>query len=135
MAPSDVSICVAVRRWRLATSKQRLTLKYRYTEKQMNDIKIAHREASSWSDWIALSIVRIMRTGMDIATGYRHSHEVAVGQSEANDAKPAGRFQMSERKWLVRFVFLESVAGVPGMVAGMLRHLRSLRKMQRDNGW
>lgn len=36
---------------------------------------------------------------------------------------------------LVRFVFLESVAGVPGMVAGMLRHLNSLRRMKRDNGW
>lgn len=42
---------------------------------------------------------------------------------------------MDERKWLVRFVFLESIAGVPGMVAGMLRHLYSLRRMRRDNGW
>ena len=25
---------------------------------------------------------------------------------------------MSERQWLRRFVFLETVAGVPGMVAG-----------------
>jgi hypothetical protein len=25
--------------------------------------------------------------------------------------------------------------GVPGMVAGMLRHLKSLRRMERDNGW
>lgn len=33
------------------------------------------------------------------------------------------------------FVFLESVAGVPGMVAGMLRHLHSMRRMRRDNGW
>ena len=31
--------------------------------------------------------------------------------------------------------FLETVAGVPGMVAAMLRHLRSLRTMRRDNGW
>lgn len=30
---------------------------------------------------------------------------------------------------------MESIAGVPGMVAGMLRHLRSLRTMKRDNGW
>lgn len=36
---------------------------------------------------------------------------------------------------LVRFVFLESIAGVPGMVGGMLRHLNSLRRMKRDNGW
>ncbi|KAM5474317.1 inducible alternative oxidase 2 [Microsporum audouinii] len=42
---------------------------------------------------------------------------------------------MNERKWLIRFVFLETVAGVPGMVGGMLRHLHSLRKMKRDNGW
>ena len=27
------------------------------------------------------------------------------------------------------------VAGVPGMVGGMLRHLRSLRDMKRDHGW
>ena len=32
-------------------------------------------------------------------------------------------------------IFLESIAGVPGMVAGMLRHLGSLRRMKRDNGW
>lgn len=42
---------------------------------------------------------------------------------------------MTERKWLVRFLFLESVAGVPGMVAGSLRHLHSLRRLNRDNGW
>ena len=34
-----------------------------------------------------------------------------------------------------RFVFLETVAGVPGMVAGMLRHMRSLRALRRDHGW
>tara|TARA_R110002153_G_scaffold58500_1_gene160538 strand:- start:311 stop:904 length:594 start_codon:yes stop_codon:yes gene_type:complete len=35
-----------------------------------------------------------------------------------------------------RAVVLETVAGVPGMVAGMWQHLRSLRKMQADNrGW
>jgi hypothetical protein len=38
-------------------------------------------------------------------------------------------------KWLLRIVFLETVAGVPGMVAGMLRHMRSLRRMERDRGW
>lgn len=42
---------------------------------------------------------------------------------------------MTEAKWLQRFLFLETVAGVPGMVAAMLRHMRSLRLMKRDNGW
>lgn len=32
-------------------------------------------------------------------------------------------------------VVLETVAAVPGMVGGAFRHLRSLRRMQRDNGW
>lgn len=34
-----------------------------------------------------------------------------------------------------RAVVLETVAGVPGMVAGMLQHLKSLRRMQDDDGW
>ncbi len=33
-----------------------------------------------------------------------------------------------------RAVVLETIAGVPGMVAGMLIHLRSLRRMQVGNG-
>ncbi|CAH0479446.1 unnamed protein product [Peronospora belbahrii] len=42
---------------------------------------------------------------------------------------------MTEKDWLNRCLFLESVAGVPGMVGGMLRHLRSLRLLKRDYGW
>ena len=34
-----------------------------------------------------------------------------------------------------RAVVLETVAAVPGMVAGMLLHLKSLRKMEDDKGW
>ena len=34
-----------------------------------------------------------------------------------------------------RIIFLETVAGVPGMVAAMMRHMMSLRRMQRDHGW
>ena len=34
-----------------------------------------------------------------------------------------------------RAVVLETVAAVPGMVAGALQHLKSLRSMQPDNGW
>jgi Alternative oxidase len=33
-----------------------------------------------------------------------------------------------------RLVFLETTAGVPGIVGGMIRHLHSLRLMRRDNG-
>lgn len=36
---------------------------------------------------------------------------------------------------LVRAIFLETIAGVPGMVASMIRHTNSLRLMRRDGGW
>jgi len=59
---------------------------------------------------------------MDFVTGYRSS------AASANNT-------MTEQRWITRFIFLESVAGVPGMVAGMLRHLKSIRRMKRDHGW
>ena len=34
-----------------------------------------------------------------------------------------------------RIVMLETVAGVPGMIAAMARHFHSLRKLTRDHGW
>ncbi|KAL4817295.1 mitochondrial alternative oxidase [Aspergillus spinulosporus] len=95
-------------------------------EEEMRAVTVGHREAKNWSDWVALGSVRLLRWGMDLVTGYKHP---APGQEHSK------KFQMTERKWLTRFVFLESVAGVPGMVGGMLRHLRSLRRMKRDNGW
>lgn len=105
-----------------------------YTEKQMSDIKIAHRATKNWSDWVALSAVRVLRWTFDRATGYKHDKQVALGKGDA--ANPAMQhFAMTPEKWLVRFIFLESIAGVPGMVGAMLRHLHSLRRLRRDNGW
>lgn len=98
----------------------------------MNAIKVAHRQSENWSDWVALTMTRILRWGMDAATFYRHDYEAEKG---LQTTRSSSRSTMTERKWLIRFLFLESVAGVPGMVAGMLRHLHSLRRMKRDNGW
>ena len=36
---------------------------------------------------------------------------------------------------IFRCIFLETVAGVPGFAGGMIRHLASLRNMERDHGW
>lgn len=92
----------------------------------MRDICVAHRDARCMSDKVALSLVQLLRWGTDFATGYRNPKK---------DEKVAKRFVMDERKWLIRFIFLESVAGVPGMAGGMLRHLKSIRQMKRDHGW
>ncbi|KAH9219423.1 mitochondrial alternative oxidase [Leptodontidium sp. 2 PMI_412] len=100
-----------------------------FTEVEMEKISVSHRDTQSFSDKIALNAIRFLRWGMDTATGYKHPEEVPAGATSSK------KFEMTESKWLVRFIFLESVAGVPGMVGGMLRHLHSLRRMKRDNGW
>lgn len=40
-----------------------------------------------------------------------------------------------EKRYVHRAIVLETVAAVPGMVAGMFRHLRCLRKLNYDSGW
>lgn len=98
----------------------------------MESIVVAHHQAKNFSDWTAIAAVRVLRWGLDLATGYKHDKAVSLGQKDP--ARATQKYAMTERKYMVRNIFLESVAGVPGMVAGMLRHLRSMRRMQRDNG-
>jgi hypothetical protein len=100
---------------------------HRYTKKQILDVQTAHRKASSWQDRVALSTVKVLRWGMDFVTGYGTYSPISISVPKTRT--------MTEQKWLTRFIFLESVAGVPGMVAGMLRHLKSIRMMRRDHGW
>lgn len=45
------------------------------------------------------------------------------------------KVEISERTWVNRVLFLETVAGVPGFIAAMHRHLRALRLMKKDHGW
>lgn len=99
----------------------------------MESVVVAHRQAKTWSDWTALAAIRTLRWGLDLATGYKHDKAVASGEKDPRNANQ--KYAMTARKYMIRNVFLESVAGVPGMVAGMLRHLHSMRRMKRDNGW
>ena len=46
-----------------------------------------------------------------------------------------GEKKMTVKKWLFRMIFLETVAGVPGMVAAMTLHMKSLRKCELDKGY
>jgi hypothetical protein len=103
----------------------------------MNDVIVAHREAKTMSDKVALTAVKILRWGLDLATGYRHLPSKAKLEAMSAEERAAAekKFAMTAEKYMIRNVFLESVAGVPGMVAGMLRHLHSMRRMKRDNGW
>lgn len=70
---------------------------------------MAHRKPENISDHIALAITMALRFLADTFFKKRYGH---------------------------RAVVLETVAGVPGMVAGMWQHLRSLRGMKNDSrGW
>jgi len=99
----------------------------------MENVVVAHREAKTRADRAALLAVKVLRWGLDFATGYKHEKAVALNAKDPEAA--ARKYAMTEEKYMVRNVFLESVAGVPGMVAGMIRHLHSMRRMKRDNGW
>ncbi|CAI6100020.1 unnamed protein product [Clonostachys chloroleuca] len=103
-----------------------------FTAEEMLAVVPDHRPPRTVGDWVAWKIVRIARYCMDKATGMeREQHS---DKSKPTTAVVAEK-PLTEAQWLIRFVFLESIAGVPGMVAGMLRHLGSLRRMKRDNGW
>lgn len=104
-----------------------------YTEEQMNAVVVAHREAKTMSDKVALLATKVLRFGLDLVTGYKHEHAISLNEKDPEAARK--KYAMTEEKYMIRNVFLESVAGVPGMVAGMLRHLHSMRRMKRDNGW
>ena len=73
----------------------------------MNELN-KHFKPKNLSDKIALSFTKFLRLLADTFFKKRYGH---------------------------RAVVLETVAAVPGMVAGMLIHLRSLRKMEDDKGW
>jgi hypothetical protein len=131
MAPSNVSRFHSAI---LASPEAILTLiAHRYTKEQMNNVTVAHRECRDWRDRVALTAVRVLRWGLDLASGYRHQKALAL--NEKDPVAAAQKYGMTEKKYLIRNIFLESVAGVPGIVAGMMRHLRSMRRMKRDNGW
>ncbi|KAK0717895.1 alternative oxidase-domain-containing protein [Lasiosphaeria miniovina] len=103
-----------------------------WTEQEMLSVVPEHREPKTVGDWLAWKLVRLCRWGTDIATGIRPEQQ--VDKKNPTTALAAHK-PLTEAQWLVRFIFLESIAGVPGMVAGMLRHLNSLRRLKRDNGW
>ncbi len=69
---------------------------------------MVHRKPEGVSDKIAYAFVRLLRFVADTFFAGRYGN---------------------------RAVVLETVAGVPGMVAGLLQHLTSLRMMREDGGW
>ena len=80
-----------------------------YTQEQMDAVEVAHRNAKTWSDYIALTAIKTMRGFFDIVSGYKH--EKAVELNKKDPAAAQQKYAMNERKYMIRNIFLESVAG------------------------
>ena len=71
-------------------------------------LNVTHYKPIGFGDRVALAAVKFLRIFADLFFRNRYGH---------------------------RAVVLETVAAVPGMVGGMLTHLRALRRFQDDRGW
>ena len=83
----------------------------KYTPEDL-DINLTHVKPKTAMDRSALFAVKCVRTVFDFGTGWN-------------------RGEITTDKILNRAIFLETIAAVPGMVAAVIRHFRSLRNMTR----
>ncbi|KZP33528.1 alternative oxidase [Athelia psychrophila] len=105
-----------------------------YTQEELKAVEVKHREAKSFSDKLAATLVKLTRFGFDFVSRYKHK-EIPPNSTMTLQELRDGGYVLDENAWLKRILFLETIAGVPGMVAATLRHLTSLRRMRRDSGW
>jgi hypothetical protein len=59
----------------------------RYTEEDLKNVKIVHKEREGWGDRIAALMVGVARTGFDIATRYP-SHQQRFPRIKGSDTEP-----------------------------------------------
>ncbi|WP_019612853.1 alternative oxidase [Psychromonas ossibalaenae] len=74
----------------------------------MENFQLSHQKPNKVSEYIAYKITQILKFMLNIFYG---------------------------SKYAKRAVILETIAAVPGMVAGMFNHLKALRRMRDDQGW
>lgn len=109
-----------------------------YTEPELDCVKVVGREPVTVGDKAAHGMVKMLRRLFDTFSGYIAKDVPASVLKENPNAiaelRKSGEL-LSDKDWMTRIILLESIAGVPGMVGGTLRHLRSLRLLRRDGGW
>lgn len=102
-----------------------------WTDEDCEAVSFVHRKPVTKLDRVAYNAMGFCKTCFNFATGYKKP----ITPEEKETRFAGTRYHMTENKWLTRVIFLESVAGVPGMVAAFLRHLHSLRLLKRDKAW
>ncbi|CAK8697525.1 uncharacterized protein LOC143456429 [Clavelina lepadiformis] len=91
-----------------------------WSNEEVESVKVTHRPPQTKVDKMAFYTVKALRQSFDVFSGY------SLGK---------WRGSLDEKQWIKRIMFLETIAGVPGMVGAMVRHLISLRRFKRDQGW
>lgn len=79
-------------------------------------VRYTHMPPKDNLDLLAMWTIKTIRFNFDWMSGYTFG-------------------KLTEKKAITRICFLETVAGVPGSVGALIRHLASLRRMKRDGGW
>ena len=84
--------------------------------KDAENVEVTHFQPKTVRDKLAYYTMKLLRTTFDIVSGYRPG-------------------KMNESLYLKRCIFLETFAGVPGFIGGLMRHLEALRSLRQDGGW
>ncbi|BGP18162.1 hypothetical protein JCM10213_009005 [Rhodosporidiobolus nylandii] len=133
----------AQEQWQHSRPHEAWTMSHPVYSPEELKVDVVHFKPKTIGDKVAYFMVRAARRGFDLVSGYKHASPEAARAQAVKDGKGdlsakelvKHGYLMTEREWMARVLFLESIAGVPGFTAGMLRHLRSLRLMKRDGGW
>lgn len=101
-----------------------------FSSAEMQAIHFEHRPTLTYGDLLTYNFMLLLRKSFDLFTGYLEpqSDEEAVLISQSKNA-------MTLEKWLARFIVLESVASIPGCMAGGVRHLHAIRLFEKDDGF
>lgn len=84
-----------------------------YTAEELA-IQLTHKPPKDFTNHLSFRAVKAVRYLFDLGTGWNGD--------------------ITTKKIMNRVIYLETIAAVPGMVAGILRHFKSLRAMERDGG-
>jgi ubiquinol oxidase len=113
-------------------------------------VRVVTRTPVTTSDKLAHGLVNVMRLVLhlpvckyeltmyrktfDFFARYKHydvpADILAMKPIPVEKLRSEGKL-LTVNQWMTRIILLESFAGCPGMVAGTLRHLRSLRLLVR----
>jgi hypothetical protein len=99
-------------------NKYAMTLNHIWSEAEIQERldTLWQHQPKTWSDKIMHIIMWSMYRSFNWMTGYK-----------------AENTPVQSVEW--RLIVLESFAGVPGFMAAIFRHFRSLRTLKRDHGW